>query len=235
MRTSVQLLSIIVLLIFSTWSCNQPETVGGDNTSGRTPVTEPLFKKLDAGYTGIDFINQITENETYNHILVDVVFNGGGVAVIDINNDGLQDLFFSGNMTGDKLYLNKGKLKFEDITQKAGIKNGTWSTAVSVADVNGDGFLDLYVGKFILADPNQRRNHLYINNGDLTFSEKAVEYGIADNGHCTAVNFFDYDKDGDMDLYVGNQPFVSRRTKYNKNLKINKIDFTDRLFRNDGG
>lgn len=231
----IRLSPIFFVLFFYTFSCNQagPEKI--NSTSGNTSASTPLFTKLSADQTGVDFVNQITENETYNHILVDVVFNGGGVAVIDINNDGLQDLFFAGNMTGDKLYLNKGKMKFKDITQEAGFKSGTWSTAVSVADVNNDGFLDLYVGKFILSDPNKRQNHLYINNGDLTFTEKAAKYGINHNGHCTAVNFFDYDKDGDMDLYVGNQPFVSRHTKYNKNLKINKIDFTDRLYRNDGG
>lgn len=231
----IRLFTIIFVLVFCFSSCNQAEPEKNNSTSGNTSASTPLFQKLDAKQTGIDFVNQITENETYNHILVDVVFNGGGVAVIDINNDGLQDLFFAGNMVADKLYLNKGKMKFEDITQKAGFKSGSWSTAVSVADVNNDGFLDLYVGKFILDDPKLRRNHLYINNGDLTFTEKAAEYGIDHDGHCTAVNFFDYDKDGDMDLYVGVQPFVSRHTKYNKNLKINKPDFTDRLYRNDGG
>ena len=125
-------------------------------------------------------------------------------------------------------------MKFKDITATSGIKKGTWSTGVTVADVNNDGYLDFYVGKFIRSNPEERRNHLYINNGDMTFSEQAAKYGIADNGHCTAVNFFDYDKDGDMDLYVGNQPFVSRHTKYEAEQNYDKSKYTDRLFRNEG-
>jgi hypothetical protein len=220
---------LALLLVLLTTSCD-------DNSKNpKLSANQPLFKKLSIQESGIDFRNEITENEVYNHILKDVVFNGGGVAVIDINKDGLQDLYFAGNMVDDKLYLNKGNLQFEDITATSGIKQGTWSTAVSVADVNNDGFLDFYVGKFMVEDASLRQNHLYINNGDLTFTESAAQYGLNDNGHCTAVNFFDYDKDGDMDLYVGNQPYVSRHIKYNKNLKIDKTKFTDRLYRNDGG
>ncbi len=209
-------------------SCNS------DNIEQEVSITGPIFKKLNASESGISFNNEIVEDNTYNHILLDVVFNGGGVAVIDINNDGLQDIFFSGNMVNDRLYLNKGNLKFQDITKTSGIIQGDWSTGVTVADVNNDGLLDLYVGKFIKSDPEKRANHLYINNGDLSFTESAKKYGIADTGHCTAVNFFDYDKDGDMDLYVGNEPLVSRRAK--KEIKRNKGDelkYSDRLFRNE--
>ena len=212
------ILTIAILFIFS--SCQKSKSP--IPAKGKNGKATPMFKKLTSKESGIDFINQINEDETYNHILLDAVFNGGGVAVIDINNDGLQDLYFAGNMVEDKLYLNKGNMKFEDITQKSGIKKGTWSTGVTVADVNNDGYLDFYVGKFIIADPSKRRNHLYINNGDLTFSEKAAEYGIDDNGHCTAVNFFDYDKDGNMDLYVGNEPFVSRHAKYGNEAQTDK-------------
>lgn len=224
------ILTIAILFIFS--SCQKSKSP--IPAKGKNGKATPMFKKLTSKESGIDFINQINEDETYNHILLDAVFNGGGVAVIDINNDGLQDLYFAGNMVEDKLYLNKGNMKFEDITQKSGIKKGTWSTGVTVADVNNDGYLDFYVGKFIIADPSKRRNHLYINNGDLTFSEKAAEYGIDDNGHCTAVNFFDYDKDGNMDLYVGNEPFVSRHAKYGNEAQADKSKYTDRLFRNEG-
>ena len=230
--TPIVLISAIILLLFSS-SCQEPQKESLPATDANGKAT-PIFKRLSAKESGIDFINKIDEDETYNHILVDVVFNGGGVAIIDINNDGLQDLYFAGNMVEDKLYLNKGNLKFEDITPQSGIKKGTWSTGVTVADINNDGYLDFYVGKFILNDPKQRQNHLYINNGDLTFTEKAAEYGIADDGHCTAVNFFDYDKDGDMDLYVGNEPFVSRHVKYGNQDGVDKLKYTDRLFRNEG-
>ncbi len=208
----------------------------GDSSApeSNTQQGEPLFERLTAAQTGIDFANVVTENATYNHILVDVVFNGGGVGVVDINNDGLQDLFLAGNMVSDRLYLNKGDMQFEDITTSAGIENDTWSTAVAIADVNNDGWQDIYVGKFILEEPEKRRNALYINNGDLTFTESAAQYGLNHDGHCTAANFFDYDRDGDLDLYIGVQPFVNRRTKYNPNYQYDKADFTDRLFRNEG-
>ena len=227
---------LILLLIVVTTTLhftNCSEADASVNHSNETKITGPLFKRLNATETGIDFNNQIIEDETYNHILLDAVFHGGGVAVFDINNDGLQDLYFAGNQVEDKLYLNQGNMKFKDITASSGIKKGTWSTSVTIADVNNDGYLDFYVGKFILPTTEQRRNHLYINNGDLTFSEKAAEYGIADPGQCTAVNFFDYDNDGDMDLYVGNQPHVDRYSK-SKRLSIKKPEYMDRLFRNEG-
>ncbi len=230
--TKLLIFLLITVIIFHFTNCSEADA--SVRTSNVSTITGPLFKRLSAAETGIDFNNQIKEDETFNHILLDVVFNGGGVAVFDINNDGLQDLFFAGNRVEDKLYLNEGNLKFKDITAASGIKKGTWSTGVTVADVNNDGYLDFYVGKFILPNPEQRRNHLYINNGDLTFTEQAAKYGIADDGHCTAVNFFDYDKDGDMDLYVGNQPFVSGHVKQAKGQQIDKSKYTDRLYRNEG-
>ncbi len=227
---------LFVCLIIALGCSQDQSSTSNTSASSNTPKkpSELKFKKLDQKETGITFNNQIIEDETYNHILKDVVFNGGGVAIIDINNDGLQDIFFSGNMVDDKLYLNKGDMKFEDITQSAGIQQGSWSTAVAVADVNSDGYLDFYVGKFIREEKIKRRNHLYINNGDLTFTESAAEYGINDDGHCTAVNFFDYDKDGDMDLYVGNEPFVSRLVKSGSESGIDKSKYSDKLFRNNG-
>lgn len=217
----------ITLTLLSTCTSDEPsQTHQNQSTS--------LFKQLPSTHTNVTFTNTIIEDESYNHILKDVVFNGGGVAVVDINNDGLEDLYFAGNQVSDKLYLNKGNMVFEDISTSAGIVNNTWSTAVAIADVNGDGWMDIYVGKYILEDSTLRRNHLYINNGDLTFTESATAYGIAHAGHTTAVNFFDYDKDGDMDLYVGNQPFVSRRVKYSKQIPQDKFPYSDRLYRNNG-
>lgn len=229
------LTSLAIVALLACFGCS--DTGNALPKKEKLPADSPLFQKLSAEQTGINFVNRITEDENYNHILVDVVFNGAGVAVIDVNNDGLQDLFFAGNMESDRLYLNKGGMQFEDITDRAGIRNDSWSTAIAVADVNGDGWLDLYVGKYILSEPAKRQNVLYINNGDLTFTNKAAEYGVNDAGHCTAVNFFDYDKDGDMDLYVGNQPFVSRHVKaqLGANVPANeKPKYSDRLYRNDG-
>jgi len=208
---------------------------GSEATEEATGSIENLFELKSVEESGIDFTNTITEDEVYNHVLIDVIVNGGGVAVVDINNDDLLDIYFAGNMVSDKLYLNKGNLEFEDISASAGIENDSWSTAVAVADVNNDGFQDIYVGKFVRQEPGMLKNELYINNGDLTFTESAAAYGLADEGHCTAANFFDYDLDGDLDLYLGIEPFVLRHIKYDKNYKYNPADYTDRLFRNDGG
>ncbi|HMQ49795.1 MAG TPA: VCBS repeat-containing protein [Saprospiraceae bacterium] len=224
-------LSVILTSFILVFSCNQKET---GQESGQS-LSGPLFHLVPASQTGIDFNNEIIEDAVYNHILRDDIFHGGGVAVVDINNDGLKDLFFAGNMVSDRLYLNKGNLKFEDITDKAGIRNNTWSTAVAVADVNNDGWMDIYVGKYMIEDPEKRENVLYINNGKLGFTDQAAAYGINDNGHCTAANFFDYDKDGDLDLYVGNQPFVSKHVRAAMESQIDKTQFTDRLFRFDNG
>src|SRR5690606_20934322 len=124
----------------------------------------------------------------------------------DINNDGLADVYLTSNMGDNKLFLNKGNWQFEDITLKAGVKSTKeWSTGVSMVDVNGDGWLDIYVCNAGLK--GRRENELFINNGDLTFTERAVEYGLADNGFTTHAAFFDYDKDGDLDCYILNNSF----------------------------
>ncbi len=190
---------------------------------------------LDVTYTGVTFSNTVEENIHFNHILQDVVFNGGGVAMLDINNDDLLDLYFAGNMVSDELYLNLGNMRFKNISQSAGIRNKTWSTTVTPIDINQDGLMDIYVGKYMLDDANLRKNVLYVNNGNLTFEDKAAEFGIDDDGHCTAANFFDYDNDGDLDLYVGNQPFVSRHIKYDDKVKYDKNDYSDRLYQNNNG
>src|SRR5690606_12976875 len=132
-----------------------------------------------------------------------------GVAVGDINNDGFDDVYFTGNMVENKLYLNKGDWRFEDITAKAGVavEHG-WKTGVNMADVNGDGWLDIYVCLSGKGDPDLRRNHLYINNGDLTFTESAAAYGLDDPSHSTHSAFFDYDLDGDLDMYLLNHNVV---------------------------
>lgn len=231
MHKSVFALCLLGLMMMLACGDSATEKTAQAN-SNKTASIDNLFSLKSVAECGIDFNNEIIENEVYNHILIDVIVHGGGVAVVDVNNDGLQDLFFAGNMVSDRLYLNKGNLKFEDISQSAGIENKTWSTAVAVADVNADGWQDIYVGKFIIDDPKQRRNALYINNKDNTFTESAAQYGIDDDGHCMAANFFDYDQDGDLDLYLGLEPYV---LVHAKKLKLNQDDFSNKFFRNDGG
>ncbi len=195
-----------------------------------------LFSQLMPEQTGINFSNDLTENDSLNYFTYGYIYMGGGVAVGDIDNDGLQDLFFTGNMVKNKLYLNKGELKFEDISEIAGVSGDErWYTGVTMADVNGDGFLDIYCsvgGKF-----GDKHNELYINNGDKTFTESAAEYGLDDIGNSVQATFFDYDLDGDLDLYVANYPptrFNAIESYYQMKMHSPTDAETDKLFRNDG-
>ena len=169
----------------------------------------PLFVKMLPSETGIDFQN-IVEDDSVNNILTYRNFyNGGGVAIGDINNDGLPDIFLTANMGESKLYLNKGNFKFEDITPKTGIKGKRgWRTGVTMADVNGDGWLDIYICNSGNIKGDNKENELYINQHDNTFLEKAKEVGLNDPGYTTHVSFFDYDLDGDLDCYILNNSFV---------------------------
>src|SRR5687768_15142760 len=148
--------------------------------SCRKQGEEALFKRRSASETGIEFSNSIHENDSVNLLNYEYVYNGGGVAVIDVNVDGLPDLFFSGNMVPSRLYLNKGNFQFTDITHSAGIKHSNWATGAAVADVNADGLSDLYVCSAGNVSEESRANLLYINNGNNTFTEKASAYGLAD-------------------------------------------------------
>ncbi|HUQ66886.1 MAG TPA: VCBS repeat-containing protein [Flavitalea sp.] len=193
------------------------------------------FKPVPSSESGINFTNQLRESPVLNIITYEYYYNGGGVGLGDFNNDGLTDIYLSANMQPGKLYLNKGNMKFEDITAKAGVsaKRG-WKTGVSIADVNGDGFQDIYLCLSGPVDREKRTNQLYINNGDLTFTEKAAIMGVSDSGYSTQAVFFDYDRDNDLDLFVINHN--------NKNLRnfdasfVKKMidpDAGDRLYRND--
>ena len=166
---------------------------------------QKLFEEQLAETTGIDFENKVVQDQENNVLNYPYYFNGGGVAVGDINNDGLEDVYFSGNSVANQLYLNKGNFQFEDITEKAGVSCGrrveNWCI---MADVNQDGLLDIYVCRSAMGDSVLRKNLLFINNGNLTFTEKADEFGVADNSYSTHAAFFDYDKDGDPDLFVLN-------------------------------
>ncbi|NNE78372.1 MAG: VCBS repeat-containing protein, partial [Pricia sp.] len=183
---------IVSLVMF--WSCEQK------------PKTQ--FTKLDASDTGIDFNNELTETHKYNYFTYPYMYLGGGVSTGDINNDGLEDIFFTGNMVPNKLYLNKGNLKFEDISKNAGIEgDDRWYSGTTFVDINKDGYLDIYCSVSGKNPPHN--NVLYINNKDNTFTEKAAEYGIDYEGHSMQSTFFDYDKDGDLDLYISNYPPTS--------------------------
>lgn len=204
-------------------------------TQNEKPVSQ-IFEAVSAKTSGLNFENRLTENDSVNYFTYPYIYMGGGVSIGDINNDGLADIYLTGNMVENKLYLNKGDLQFEDITQKAGVAGDQrWVTGCTMADVNGDGLLDIYVSVSGKSAP--RENLLYINNGDLTFSEKAQKYGLADAGNTTQATFFDYDKDGDLDVYVANYPITPFKTpveQYRYLMDNVTWEKSDHLYRNDG-
>lgn len=169
---------------------------------------DKVFKLLDSSVTGIDFSNMLTYNNEFNVYKYRNYYNGGGVAIGDINNDDLPDIYFTSNLQQNRLYLNLGNLKFEDITEKAKV-GGTrpWSTGVSMVDINGDGYLDIYVCNSGDLKGENKQNELFINNGDQTFKEMAADYNLDDKGFSTHASFFDYDKDGDLDAYILNNSY----------------------------
>jgi hypothetical protein len=205
---------------------------------GNSKSGTKLFELLDTTHTNIHFNNKLTYNNEFNIYTYRNFYNGGGVALGDINNDGLIDVFMVGNTEPSKLYLNKGDFRFEDITGKAGIgKVGKWSTGVTMADVNGDGLLDIYVCNSGDVKGDHKQNELYINQGNLKFKESAVAYGIGVNGYSTHAVFFDYDHDSDLDLFILSNSFKAIGTF---NIQNNERNMRDplggqKLFRNDGG
>ncbi|MCA6451233.1 MAG: VCBS repeat-containing protein [Chitinophagaceae bacterium] len=202
---------------------------------------QPLFTKIDADRSGIHFNNRIQENDSVNVLDFENVYNGGGVGVGDFNKDGLPDLYFSGNLVQNKLYLNKGDFVFEDVTDKAGVNgDGKWCRGVSVVDINNDGLMDVYVSATLLKDPKLREHLLYVNQGNDKegiphFKNLAAEYGLADTTHGTMAAFFDYDNDGDLDVYMVNNEIVKNDypNRFRPILKDGSHKNTDKLFRND--
>jgi enediyne biosynthesis protein E4 len=196
----------VALFVYCTKS-DQPAGIAKMRERDLTPPAGALFKKLPASATGITIKNIIKEDWTVNYLTDSYLYNGTGVGIIDVNNDGLQDVFMP-TTTGDcKLYLNKGGLRFEDIAPQAGVTASSGiKSGVAIADVNCDGWQDIYICRTGLANNNERRNQLYINNQNGTFTERAREFGLDDPAACTSATFFDYDLDGDLDVFLANYP-----------------------------
>ena len=196
-----------------------------------------IFQKLDSATTNITFSNSNKETDTLNILDYLYFYNGAGVASADFNNDGLEDIYFVSNTTSNKLYLNKGSLKFEDITQKAGVTgSGNWKTGVTIVDINNDGFKDIYLSVVSGYKNLKGKNQLYINNKDLTFTESAAQYGIDFEGLSTQASFFDYDKDDDLDLLILTHSVHSNDTYGDSTLRFKYNEIAgDHLFKNTNG
>ncbi|MDB4903709.1 MAG: repeat protein [Mucilaginibacter sp.] len=200
-----------------------------------------LFEQVPSSYSGIHFNNKIVENDTINPLDKLNIYNGGGVGIGDFNNDGLQDIYFVGNAVPNRLYLNKGNMKFQDVTTEAGVGGlGGWGRGVAVVDINNDGLSDIYVCNTLLNDSLKRRNLLYINqgpdkNGIPHFKEMAKEYGLDIKVHSTMASFFDYDNDGDLDMYltVNNAQSSDNTSTFRPIVKDGSGKSTGRLYRND--
>jgi len=229
MRFRVELIKTVVLISVLTASCRR-----GDDKS----ATDTLFTLLSPDNTNISFLNKIDYTEEFNTYTYRNFYNGAGVGIGDLNNDGLADIYFCSNQAGNKLYLNRGGFKFEDITEKAGVGcHGSWSTGVAIADIDGDGWNDIYVCKSGKPGGQGRSNELFINNGNLTFTEKAKDLGLENLGLSNHASFFDYDRDGDLDCYLLNNSFRSV-TGFDMNPRQREIPDTlggNKLFRNDNG
>lgn len=200
-----------------------------------------LFQLLPASETGVDFVNTIQETDTFNILTYEYIYNGGGVGIGDFNNDGLKDIFFAGNLVSNKLYLNKGNFRFNDVTETANVNvPGRWNSGVAVVDINNDGWLDIYVTATMQPKPENRQNMLFVNNGPNadgipTFTEKAGSYGIADGGYSVMAAFFDYDKDDDLDLFVLiNERMNNVPTNYRPKIADGTAVNNDHLYRNNG-
>lgn len=233
-----------LLLFCLLFSC-QENPSDGSSTSKTLKTSGPLFTKLDKGHTGIDFVNVNKQDVVRNIFAYHYFFNGGGVVVADFDNDKLPDLFFTANMGSDKLYKNLGDLKFKDVTASSGANGfghgfqNSWSTGATVADVNNDGLLDLYVCKSgAFPQPVGRQNLLYINKGNMNFVEAGAEWGLNDTGHSTQAVFFDMDKDRDLDLYVMNHSVNFNENIYAVAEKLKDknyvAQYSGNLYRNDG-
>ena len=230
---------LVLFLTFAACTGSSDQDPTGQEGPQPDMVEEgPFFSLVPPEHSAIFFKNGLAENSRINPYTYINSYGGGGVAIGDINNDGWADIYLTGNNVIDRLFLNQGDMKFLDITHHAGTTGGDgWSSGVTMADVNGDGFLDIYISRgYDFADDWLRANILYINNGDFTFTNKAEEYGLADAGLSVQSTFFDYDLDGDLDLYVGNHPWdYNIDMNYSmSNMKNPQMKNSDHLYRNNG-
>ena len=213
-------ISCIIVLSFS---CNRHKS-------------EQLFTKLPSSKSGIHFSNDIDEKKFSKNAMNEFGYMGGGVGIGDFNNDGLKDIFFCGNQVSSKLYINKGNLNFEDVTKKAGLTTDVWATGVSVIDINNDGYDDIYVCTYGKGLDKKWHNLLYINQHDLTFKEEGAAYGLADSSYSSQAVFFDYDGDGDLDMFLVNYMLNASYSANNifPKDKSGRSPASDKLYRNDG-
>ncbi|MEX0275437.1 MAG: FG-GAP repeat domain-containing protein, partial [Flavobacteriaceae bacterium] len=202
---------------------------------------DALFDLVPSSHSGINFKNQITESAEFNVLTEEYIFNGGGVAIADFNRDGLKDIFFAGNQVSNQLYLNKGNLQFKEVSMEAAVSAyDRWCTAVSITDINADGWPDIYVCAAMSENPLKRKNLLFVHsglneNGIPIFKEMAENYGVADMGNAMGSVFFDYDKDGLLDLYiVNNEQLKSLPTNYRPKIVDGSAKGNDRLYKNNG-
>lgn len=220
MKKNIIYLSIIILAL----SCQSKEDF--------------LFELKSSSQTNIEFENNLIFDQDFNVYTYRNFYNGGGVSIGDINNDGLPDIYFTSNQSKNLLYLNKGDFKFQNITEISGVGgNRAWSTGVTMVDINADGFLDIYVCNSGDVEGDNKQNELFINKGDMTFTEEATKYGLADSGYSTHASFFDYDKDGDLDVYLLNnsyQAIGSFDIRRNERPRRDK-DGGDKLLENQNG
>ncbi|ADV49773.1 ASPIC/UnbV domain protein [Cellulophaga algicola DSM 14237] len=229
-------IAICILLNLGVYSCKE------QRADAPIPEEQKLFTAVSSKHSGLDFVNQLEETLDSNYYQYMYTYIGGGVAAGDINDDGYIDLYFTSNSSADKLYLNLGNFTFKEISTEAGILNTPgFNTGVTMADVNNDGLLDIYISRGGWEDNDGKfQNLLYINNGDLTFTEKAAVLGIADDNRTIQTTFFDYDNDNDLDAYVSNTPDITSRTqildldKIQKDPKTLELKGSDRLYNNDG-
>ena len=216
---------LLLVLSFLTMSCSE-------NT---------LFELLDSKETGIAFNNLIVDTDSLHILNFEYIYNGGGVGISDLNNDGRQDIIFTGNQVATRVYLNEGNFKFSDISSSfEGLDNGQWYSGVSFIDINNDGWKDIYFTCTAYHQPEKRKNRLYINPGmkndeQRLFKDMAESYGIADDSYSVQAGFFDYDRDGDLDFYLLNNLVIERLSaSYRERIVDGSSDSNDDLYRNNG-